>query len=290
MAQKKNAYKILGLKEGAGKDQISLRYTILLKKYRSKLVRGEDTAAKDITIEDITKAYNTLMGYDDIEPDAETLKLRELKDKGIFKRFNLDPEKMSNFWTYHKMHIIFGIIAVLVVYSIISSIVNKVEPDFTLGIVGDIYATNSEAVVDAIETVIPALKEVSVMPMSVKMTAENEFDIAIQQKIMIEMAVGDLDLVIVDKWNYDRFADSGTFMELSDVAKELDIDMEAHEELITELDESVGEVGEGLYGIYVTDSEFLKECGIIGGEMIVVIRVTAKHPEAAMELLKIIVK
>lgn len=287
MSEKKSAHEIMGLKEGASKEQISLRYTTLLKKYRSAKMQGE-SFIDGITMEDITKAYNSLMGYDDIEPDPETLKLRELKNKGVFKKLNLDPEKISNFWLYHKMHIIFSIVAIVIVYSIISSIVNRVDPDFSFGIVGDVYSTNDQAVIDAIETAVPTLKEVSVMPMSVKMTAENEFDIAIQQKIMLEMAVGDLDLVVVDKWNYDKFAETGAFVELSDVAKELGVDLETQEELVTkvEVDENPFE---GLFGIYVTDSEFLKECGIVGGEMIAAVRITGKHPETAMEVLKIIV-
>jgi len=285
----KKEYEIMGLKEGASKDEISKRYATLLKKFKAAKLEGKDSI-DGITVDDVTRAYNKLMGYDsDVEPDPEILRLRELKNKGIFKKLNIDPEKLSNFWTYNKWYVISGIIGIIVIISFISSIVNRVEPDFNFAVVGEIYSMSDKQIAEKIESSYPVLKEVSTVTMTVGMEAKSEMDVAMQQKIMVEMAVGGLDLVIVDRVNYDRFAEIGTFKELTEIAEQLGVDMEKQQDLIAEVKDEEDPFT-GLFGIYVTDSPFLKECGIVGDEMIATIHVNAKHPEAAFEVLKLIVK
>ena len=44
-------------------------------------------------------------------------------------------EKRANWWFYHKVHLIVGVIAVVLLGSFVYSIVSKVEPDYTISII-----------------------------------------------------------------------------------------------------------------------------------------------------------
>lgn len=280
----KKAYEIMGLEEEANKDEISKKYSVMLKKFTIAKKEGNNKV-NGVTFEEVTQAYNYLMGYSDFKPDLETQKLEKLKENSIYKKLNIDPEKVSNFFHYHKLHIIIGIIGVIMLYSIISSMVTNKEADINIGVVGDIYVTEQQLLQEMITERFPDMEEIVIMSMNVGKDAKSEMDFAVQQKIMVEMAVGELDLCLMDKWNYVRFAKIGAFHKLDSLAEELEIDMEENKDYIVKADGKDG-ITKGLFGVNVSNSEILKEAEVEGDEIIATVRILSENYDESIKILK----
>lgn len=297
------ARKLLGVDEKATKDDIIKRYDVILKKYK-------DTDEIDgVKLEDLYNAYNLLMGYDlSDKPEMQPEKPSFFSTLSA-KIFKLDARKVDNFFHYNKWKILAGIIGLIVVISTIKTIVTNVPADLYLTSVGEISIKEPEKVEANIKTLIPTLKAPQVEAMYIKSAVnqdqtatpqpqqgqqsqqvnqqlqqgqDGEQNYAMQMKVTVMLAAGDLDVLLVDKANYEYYAKQGTFINVGDISKDLGIDIKKDDAL--KIDTTEGE--SGVYGVDVTNSQFLKDNGIIGKQIIATVRVKAKHEEDALKLYK----
>lgn len=282
MQDKKEAYEVLGLPDGASKDEILKRYDILLKKHRTGSQTGEP---EEFSLEEVNNAYNLLMGYQSNVP-VEPTKPNPVIGF-ISRQFKLDEKKLSNFFHYYKIHIIVAIIAVIVLGTTIRGCVTRVDPDFYLTFIGDMYVTDTEQVGSNIKSNLPDIKapQVDLIALSEKDNGEQAY--AMQMKAMAMMAAGDMDLIITDKINFERYAKQEAFIDLADLAKELGVEKEKNKDYIMTLE---GKTQEGFYGINISDSTWVKEQNIKGKELIASIRINAKNHDKAVEALKLLIK
>jgi hypothetical protein len=125
LEQKKNAYEILGVNKDASKNEIERRYTILLKKHRLENSKNSD----DKEFDEITEAYNLLMGYSTELP----VERKNKKPNPVLKKLGINEEKAANFLHYYKHHIIISIIVLVVLITSVKSCVTRVPPDFNIG-------------------------------------------------------------------------------------------------------------------------------------------------------------
>lgn len=280
MLDKKEACKILGIAEDATKDEMIKRYDIQLKKHK---VIHQTEGEEEYSMEQVNEAYNLLMGYESKQPEAPVKSNPVLNP--IYKKLNLDEKKVNNFFHYHKTHIIVGIIALIVLITTVRGCVNRVNPDLFFTVIGDIYVTDVEKVQNGIKGILPESKAPQVDPIYLSEKTQGEQAYAMQMKAMTLMAAGDMDLLILDRVNFERFGKQGAFISLEDLAKELGIDREKNKSYVITPEEGGKEA---LYGINVTESAFLKQQDIKGKEMIAAIRVNAKHHDAAVNLFKLL--
>jgi hypothetical protein len=284
MVKLKDAHKVLGLKEGASENEIEKRYTILFKKYKSSPV-----FEYEYSIDDVTRAYNLLMGYEHETSEEDIY----IKPNPIFKLLRVDDKKARNFLHYHKSHIIIGIIALVVLVSSVRSCVMRPPVDLNLAFIGRFFYNDTEEFQNNIKEEIQEIRGMSVDAAIIYGGMDGEQEYAMQMKLMVLLAAGDVDVYLLDMENYKRFAKQGAFKPLDEIARELGVNIQQDSELIQSIiiDEETGEKDdEHLYGIDVSESKLFEESEITGDEYIAAIGIRAKNINYAVELLDVLLK
>lgn len=331
---KKEAREILGVAKEASRNDIERKYAILLKKHRMSSIKvgycdnpeaaedrenefrdasaGGGAASQDLgathdkslkpeeySFEKVTEAYNVLMGFD--------IKIKEEPPSSIaplLKKAGIDEKKARNFLYYYKYHIIIAIVLVIGVVYFVRGCVNRVEPDFNIAFMGRLgYMDASEKLKEIIKENIPGITEPSIDGAFLSDDDEiSEQQYAMQVKATILFAAGDIDIFILDRTNYERYAKQGVFMSLDEIAPALGIDMEKHKEYILKVENEVSDGGdnqaeapvetgpEHLYGIDVKDSKALNEAGVIGDEMIAAIFAGCEKVDKAKRFLEFLIE
>ena len=280
MVDKKEAYKILGLAGNASKNDIERRYTIILKKYRMISAEGQE-GREEVDIDEITGAYNLLMGYE--EPQSKS----EIKAPNpLLKKVGIDEKKAGNFLHYYKIHIIIGVIALIVLATTIRGCVTRVDQDFNMAFLGQLYFSETDVLKETIKKEIPEIKEPGFDGAFLGFE-DGQQEYAMQMKAMVLFAAADIDLFILDKANFDRYMEQGAFISLDEIAPRLGIDKEKSNPYTIKTKD---DTAEHIYGIDISNSKALKESNIQGKEMIAAIPVRSKWPERAEKVIALLLK
>ncbi|MCX8129171.1 MAG: hypothetical protein N3I35_03610 [Clostridia bacterium] len=289
MVDKKNpeytrdAYEVLGLSKNAGKDEIEKRYTYLIKKYKAfvqsddeeKIVEGKRV------LEEISQAYNSIVAKE----------LKELEDKvyvkpnPVFKKMGVDEKQARNFMHYHKYHFVFGLIAVLVLGYIVYGFVTKVDPDFNVTVMGGFYAEDLSTFQHEIKEKIAGIKEPVIDVISISKGDKSQMGYAMQMKEITVVAAGGIDIYIVEKSIFDKYANSVTFLSLDKVVENLNIDNSRRIR-----GKSGKQQEEHVYGIDVSSSGFLKGIKGESKEKIIAIDSRTKNFDKAVKFIELAVK
>lgn len=271
---------------------------------------SEDSAGEaDFDFNRITEAYNVLMGYDvKVQEEAPG------KAAPILKKIGIDEKKAKNFFYYYKYYIIGIIVLLAVIISTVGSCINRPDYDFNIAFIGNIYYFDSaDELQESIKQNVPEIKEPSIDGAYLSDNEQGLTDdqYAMETKAFILTSAADVDVFILDRNCYERYAKHGVFMSLDDIAPKLGVDISEHQDLVlaeeededTEdtdgtdraeesKDESGGETAgqEHLYGIDVSDSTALKESGIAAEDMIAAIFAGCEQQEKAEALLRFLLK
>ncbi|NSW90002.1 MAG: DnaJ domain-containing protein [Firmicutes bacterium] len=286
--QKQEAYKVLGVKEDASKNEIEKRYATILRKYRA----GNNEGLSEEQFGKITEAYNLLMGY--IVESKDDGKERK-RPNPILQKLGIDEDKLKNILYYYKIHIIVGIIMLVAIISTIRGCVNRVDPDLYVVFMGEVYCNETEQLEEDIKSRMPTIEAVSFENILISEAQEKQdpqVQMAMLQKAMVLIAVGDVDVLILDKAQFEKFAKQGAFMKLDEIVSEMGLpeDKVYREEIEEENKEGkIVVVDEGIYGINVKNSKILTDAKTAGEEMIAAISIRAKHYDNAVEFIKLLV-
>ncbi|NLY18912.1 MAG: hypothetical protein GX045_08195 [Clostridiaceae bacterium] len=279
------ACKILGVNQDATKDEIAKRYGVLARKFR--------TIEKDengYTIEDITKAYNLLMGITYIDK-AEEERQRALRENPpiLSRILKKDPVKVENFLHYYKIYFIVGAILLVALFSLVRSCITNVPPDFYMVFYGNIYTDSEEKISNDLINNYPDITapSVEVLPL---MSGDPQYEAAIRMKMAAMTATREIDIILLDEETFKESALQGMFHPLDDFVNELDFPEEAY----IKASARIGETEDGKpvfeeakkYGIDITDSEFIKENNIVAEKVIATIVVNSKRVDMAKAVVK----
>lgn len=280
----KDAYEVLGVRKGAGKDEIVKKYDILLKKYRMNKPGEVDEATEEASLEEINRAYNLLMGYDTGEAAADG---ESQESGGLAKKLNVDKKKIDNFFYYYKYHILFSIIILVAVVFTVKGCVERVNPDLSIAFAGNFSYGKPEILSQKLKGNMVGVNaaEIMVMPMSEKMDAQQNS--AMQMKAVVLMAAGDVDVFILDKASFKNYCMQGAFASLDSLADTLKIDKNKNKDFIVKPED---EKSEHLYGIDVSDTNFFDSADILGPEKVFAISLKTKHYQNAVLFLQQLLK
>lgn len=296
------AKNIFGISNEATKEDIEKKYDIELRKYNQQKSQGNVDEQSQKRFNDITDAYRILMGY---EIDIPKVERKETSYDRLLKKRGLDRDKVSNFFYYHKTHIVIGVIALLVVAFSAYSIITKEEPDITIGLMGEINQDMFDTFEQKVSQNIPEAKDVAINSVFLSKTIKNEQDYANLQKAMIILKASDIDICIVNKYTYDLYVQNGPFMDLSEYAAKLGIDTTNSKDLkrrvVNEWEEITDPNAERKvksyrdsepkqYGLDISKSSFFKDLNIIGPEQILVVRIEPKNPDLDLKVIKLLTK
>ncbi|MGE5613489.1 MAG: hypothetical protein ACM3XR_03700 [Bacillota bacterium] len=319
---KKEARKILGVTKEASRSDIERKYAILLKKHRMSSIRsgsrnnpddeenqagasGDGSAGgvqagqgseaahvktlktEEYDFEKITEAYNVLMGYE--------VKIKEEPPSRIaplLKKAGIDEKKARNFLYYYKYHIVIAIVLIIAVVYFVKGCVNRVEPDFNVAFLGRFsYIDATDKLKEIIKESIPTIKEPGIDGALLFEGDRSEQQYAMLMKATVLISAGDVDVFILDRANYEKYARMGVFMSLDEMAPRLGIDMEKHKEYILRVeDDGDDNWDRHLYGIDVRDSKALNEAGVAGDEMIAAISAGSKRVDKAERFLEFLME
>lgn len=249
---------------------------------------------EEYSFEQVTQAYNVLMGY-----EVKTQEEPPSKAAPLLKKAGIDEKKARNFFYYYKYHILAAIVAIVSVVFIVKGCVTRVEPDFNIAFIGRIsYSDAADKLKEAIKANVPEIKEPGFDGAFIAADDKSDQQYAMVMKATVLFAAGEVDLFILDKENYLKYAKNGAFMDLDEIAPKLGVDMEKNKENIVGIVETDIETGEEkpvssekhLYGLNISNSKVLKESGVIGTDFIAAIHVNGKKGEQAVKLLQFLLK
>jgi len=296
------ARKILGITKGSLKDDIEKKYDVIMKKYRILKTSGMLNVKEEEDFVKKTEAYRIVMGY---EVDMPKIDRKETYVDKAFVKAGVDRKRADNFFHYYKYHMLISIVAIIVVIFTVRSFVIRVEPDISIGFMGEVNQQAFDTFGTKIKANVPEIKEIA---FDSAMLTDNYNDpqaYAYMSKAMILLSASDTDLFIVSKYVFNRYANTGPFMKLDDIAKELNIDITASEYLklrVVDEWEDTANIEEErkiktyidaqpqLYGIDVTNSEFFKDINVVGPEKILVVKVEPKNRDLILKLIKLFIK
>ena len=282
----KVACQILGVNKGASKEEIRKRYYILSKRYDIQK-QSSDKTDEIVDIKNVIEAYNSLMEYDTLSAEEEAILRRP--PNPIYKKLGINEKKFKNFMYYYKNKLVIGVLVLITLFSMVRGCMNKIVPDLYFSVVGNVYISDTEILKmsQKIKTTFPDIKEISVDNMYIPSTNLNEQDIAVQQKAMLILTVGETDIVIMDFENYERYSAQGAFLNLDEYVDSWGIDTEKNSDNVIKLADSNER---HLYGINIVDNPFFKDIELLGKEKIVAIKFNSKNKEKALEVLEYITK
>lgn len=306
---KKEARKILGVTKETSRVNIEKKYAILLKKRRMTNERAEPgkgfenmpdklPVSDEYSFEQVTQAYNVLMGYEiAVKEDPPG------KADPLLQMIGVDKKKAKNFFYYYKFHMLGAILLLISVIFIVRGCVNRVNPDFKLAFLGEIsYVDAADKLKGAIKKDMPEIVEPGIDGAFLSDNIVGEQSYAMEMKTTVLFAAGDIDVFILDKPRFMKFAKLGAFMSLDGIAVELGIDMEKNKEFIVEVedDENGGDStkktdtdmpGEThLFGVDIADSTVLKESGVVGEAKVAAIHGGCGQKEKAVKFLQFLMK
>ena len=177
--------------------------------------------------------------------------------------------KWDNYWYYYKMHTWAAIFVVFVMIVTITQCVQTVKPDVTIDLVTSVAVADSNislgGVFDDVITYANSdgKKQLNIATLYLPEELKSEQDIAMQQKMMIELAAGEVSMFIFDKMNIDRYITQDAYSPLSDF-----IDITPYEDIEGKLIKRDGVA----YGISLKGSQKLSELGFLVDDLYAVFR------------------
>lgn len=286
-----NNYKILGIKKNASKDEIIKSYKMHYLRYKN--LGSNKTKEQEEAFKKIEKAYNELMGY-----NIHIENLSEKEQKAIFRFLKIDQEKFENFWMYNKAKIYAAIFIAILVFFFISQLANRPHYDINIVFAGDFKMVD--------ETGTDAYFNTELVNVDVKMRFDfiNESIVsyyrqdfysdksqiytnrAAQQKFVVELANGVIDVLILDKSTFDYYVSKGFIMDIADFSQESGIDEDKRVSAV--FVDNKDNKFETVYGIDVLNTEFIKDNGIVSadGEVIACIAANSKKADNAKKILQ----
>ncbi len=285
------ALAMMDLNADATRDEISKRYGVLTRKFRS-IKKDENGYIKDengYTIEDITEAYNLLVGITFIDEKEEQRQKALRENPPLLARIlKKDPVKLENFFHYYKWHMIIGIAALVLVFFSIRSCVNQVHPDFTLVLSGNVYAEDG-AVLEA--DILQRLPEVTAPQVHLLTSnpSDGEYNYAIQMKQMAMLAAAEIDVIMMDQAAFDLMVSQSILLPLEDHMGTLPYSQEKYVQgapVLEEPDDGESVLGPvAPYGVDITESEFVKKNNILGEKIIAGIVLNSNRIDQAISFL-----
>ncbi|QHW33436.1 J domain-containing protein [Paenibacillus rhizovicinus] len=299
MDELKKAYELLGLPEGAAKEEVEKRYFILIRRERSTRQREEteQTDEHAMNLEDINKAYKLILEYE----EKKTMEEFNAAAYGKYKGMAGSAQKVDHFFSYYKFHVLGVIALILVIIFGTKGYIDhrhkmaelaKLPPiDVSVSFFGEYYSQDGSYPVSDLKPLeanflsqFPNWKRVQAFFTYVPTDIKSEQDSALIQKSMIDLMMNKADVYILDKSNFGKLATEGSLLPL-DGANAAKLGTGDKPELqLKATTEDVPE--EHVYGVDISGSPLLKGLPVVGKEYIAGVRVNSARPDNALAFIE----
>ncbi len=287
---RKQAFSVLGLPETATKDEVARRYDVLSRKFR--LMQNADGMPAAL---DVEEAYKLLAGISWKDPVAENrLRLRDSHPGLLARMLKMEQTKLDNLVHYYRKPVLIIAIVLGVAAWFVISTVFRTPDDFRMLIAGDIYMQNQDNLQAAVTRALPGTVNPMLQSIYMGESTDAQMQMAVSQKLMVEVGYGENDILILDRVLYKQYAEQGAFKPLDDALADYGTTLaEQDKQMVSILPDvlSAGEDGKPhVYGIDVTGSPLLKEGEVFGLDMVAVFGLKSKFPEKGIALMRVLAK
>lgn len=146
----------------------------------------------------------------------------EFKEERAAMKEKSFKERFDYFWDYHKGHVIITAIAVILVSSLVTQIINRKETAFFVAMLNCIDLTDSSgeyAAAFEAHAGINSEKETAIFDttMHIDMSSMDEITQSSLEKMMIYLAAQEIDMVMGDEKIMENYANNETFMDLREI-------------------------------------------------------------------------
>lgn len=287
MMTRKEAFEILELKPGSNIYEIERRYTLLAKRYRNQ--SDEETLKK---VEQITMAYDVLSGRY-VPPAPVDPKM----EKVIFGRKRKD---WANTWAYGKVTFFVVLGTAIFLGWLIFTMVTNTPPDFSTAIFGDFVLLSDPMsggetkLEQTIAEQNPDFKKPALAYnlLTQRKGPDPQMVMGAQMKLTLMVTGADkVDLLVLDKIQYDNLVKEGVFISLDSVYKRLEAakpdlfkkyGVKPLKAKLSPDDLPDGETpAEHVYGLDLSQKQLLNSLQVAGRTQILAISIHSEHKEAA---------
>ncbi|QHT62583.1 J domain-containing protein [Paenibacillus lycopersici] len=295
MDELKKAYELLGLPEGASKEDVEKRYFLLIRRERASRQRdeSEQPGEQAAGLEGINKAYKTILEYE----EKQTMEQFNAAAYGKYKGMAGSAQKVDHFFSYYKFHVLGAIALILIIIFSTKGYIDhrhkmaelaKLPPiDVSVSFFGEYYSKDGTYPVTDMKPLeadflsqFPQWERVQTFFTYVPSTMQSEQDSALMQKSIIDLMMNKADVYILDKANFAKLAMDGSLLPLDgENAAKLGAGLKPALEYKATT-EDVPE--EHVYGVDISASPLLKAIPVVGKEYIAGVRVNAGRPDNAL--------
>lgn len=294
MEDLKKQYEILGLPEFADKEEVEKRYSLLLRRERSrqKLEAPDEASSQEngLDFEQVTAAYKQILAYED-QKFTEAFNEQEY---GKYKKLSGQAQKVDHFWRYYKYHTIGAIAAVaLLIYGIISFIDHQEEKkrlaslppiDVSVMFMGTFGMKENDDKFDRInDALLEAFPDWSRFDSNIIFVPNDDMNqMAYLQKATVILATEIDDLYVMDEAMLHWIGQQGAFLDLGEEPMLAPFLTEQNSKKFAIQEDPT----ERIYAVDLGQTEFVNDVPVLGQNFYVGIRINAKNPEKAKEFLK----
>lgn len=206
MKNLEEAFKALDLPTDASKEDIEKRYDLLLRQVRAQQRRGEVILDEAL----IHRAYRFIIE----EQRKEASEQFYIKNYGSNEKGARTKEKIDHFFHYYKFHVLFSILALIMVFMIVDTYLDKqaekarlaaLPPtDVSVIFFGEYYGQQYHTIEETLLEQFPGWLRIDAEVTFVPIEPRDQYEIAMLQKSAITLMNEEPDIYILDRANFDR--------------------------------------------------------------------------------------
>ncbi len=266
LGEQKNPYQILGLPESADRELVEKKYGALVRQYKQRTDEYGTTNEDLDYYNEITKAYNEIMGIDGDYTDTDPTNIIPYS---IRKKWH----KISSFFDSYKLLICGGLLIVVIGVLTYLQLKDASKQDLYIKFVGAFssgYADSEDGYIDRQiadkSTIVeePLVSYFTVVDGETSLLDQSAKNGAVQFRS--EFTGGALDIIIIDKENLDVYVDQLVFLRLDDFLEEhkedpgfSNLDLYHYENTGEEDDRTQS----GVYAIEISSMEFFEGMNLV---------------------------
>ncbi|MBP3961969.1 J domain-containing protein [Paenibacillus lignilyticus] len=294
----KQAYELLGLPEGAAKEDVEKRYFILIRRDRVTKQReaSEHTDEQGISLEEINRAYKLILEME----DQKTTEQFNQANYGKYKAMGPFVQKTEHFINYYKFHVL-GVIAVILIIIFgtrayidhrheMAELAKLPPVDVSVSFFGEYFSEDGTYPMSDLKPLenrflsqFPDWKRVTVFFTYVPSQMNSQQDSAMIQKSMIDLMMNKADVYIMDRDNFIKLAQDGSLLPL-DGENQSKLGSGYKPELaLKTVTEDVPE--QHVYGVDISGSPLMEGLPVIGKEYIAGIRINGEKRDNAFKFI-----
>ncbi|MFS0724548.1 J domain-containing protein [Paenibacillus sp. 1P07SE] len=295
----KQAYTTLGLNEGADKEAVEKRYTILMRQSRTQQRREEagETVVDKVDLDVVNQAYKLILAHEN-QKDLDAFNADKY---GRYKGMADTAEKADHFFSYYRWHLIIGVVIIIGIIYGINGYMDRQEEkrlealrppiDLTFMLYGNYFLEDGGQDIVPLEEAMlayfPEWQRVRGVLTYLPGEQGSPQDAALVQKAMIMLMTEKSDVYLIDEHNFELLTRQGLLRPLDDQVAGPLAPYVTEDMLRTGFTEDDPE--ERVYGIRLGETELMQELPLYYQNMVAGVRaphLDTEQPEHALLFLE----